>query len=134
MTKVIYCCGKIYHELDKRRVDRDQRDVAILRIEQLYPFHNDLITKIDAQYPQGASRVWVQEEPYNSGAYLHVCDMFQEELGWDRPEYIGRPRSSTPATGSKAMHKIEQEEVISGAIGASPDGEKTKTQVAAAKA
>lgn len=134
VTKVIYCCGKIYHELDKRRVDRDQRDVAILRIEQLYPFHKELITEIDALYPQSASRVWTQEEPYNSGAYLHVCDMFHEGLGWDRPEYVGRPRSSTPATGSKAMHKIEQEEVISKAIGALPEGEKTQTQVATAKA
>ncbi len=134
VTKVIYCCGKIYHELDKRRVERDQRDVALLRIEQLYPFHNDLITQLDGQYPKSAPRVWVQEETYNSGAYLHICDMFQEELGWDRPAYIGRARSSSPATGSKAQHKIEQEQILTGAVGAIPEGDNATNKVAAAKA
>jgi len=136
VTKVIYCSGKIYHELDQRRVARDQRDVAILRIEQLYPFNKELIAKLDALYPQTAERVWVQEETYNSGGYLHICDMFQELMGWDRPVYVGRPRSSSPATGSKSMHKIEQELVISKAIGDAPEdnASKEKKAPAAAKA
>jgi len=134
VTKVIYCCGKVYHELDKRRADRDQRDVAILRIEQLYPFHQDLITEINARYPGAATRTWVQEETYNSGGYLHICDMFQEELGWDRPAYVGRARSSTPATGSKKQHKIEQEQILSDAVGAMPEGDNATNKVATAKA
>lgn len=138
VTKVMYCSGKIYHELDKRRVERDQRDVAILRIEQLYPFNNEMIAQLDAKYPKGAKRIYVQEETYNSGGYLHICDMFQTELGWDRPEYIGRARSSTPATGSKKQHKIEQEQILTDAIGALPEGEQAKTdgtsKVATAKA
>ncbi len=134
VTRVIYCSGKIYHEMDKRRVERDQRDVAILRIEQLYPFHVDLIAELDARYPQGAPRVWVQEETYNAGAYLHICDMFQTELGWDRPEYIGRARSSTPATGSKSQHKIEQEQILTDSIGAMPADESARVKVEAAKA
>jgi 2-oxoglutarate dehydrogenase E1 component len=134
VKRVIYCTGKIYHEMDKRRVERDQRDVAILRIEQLYPFHADLISELDAQYPKAAARMWVQEETYNAGAYLHICDMFQTELGWDRPEYIGRARSSTPATGSKKQHKIEQEQILTDAVGAEPEGEPAASTTAAAKA
>jgi 2-oxoglutarate dehydrogenase E1 component len=134
VKRVIFCSGKVYHELDKRRVDRDQRDIAILRIEQLYPFHSDLINELNGQYPEAAQRVYVQEETYNAGGYLHVCDMMQSELGWERPAYIGRGRSSTPATGSKSQHKIEQEQIITEAIGPKPEGEKSKEQVATAKA
>jgi 2-oxoglutarate dehydrogenase E1 component len=134
VQRVIYCSGKIYHELDKRRVERDQRDLAILRIEQLYPFHTDLITEINGRYPKSAKRVYVQEETYNAGAYLHVCDMMQTQLGWDRPEYIGRARSSTPATGSKSQHKIEQEQILVDAVGLKPEGDLAAKQVAAAKA
>ncbi|MGV6813802.1 MAG: 2-oxoglutarate dehydrogenase E1 component [Phycisphaerales bacterium] len=134
VKKVLYCSGKIYFELEKRRAELDRRDIAILRIEQLYPFHTGLIAEIDARYPKSESRVFVQEEPYNSGAFLHISDMFQTELGWDRPEYIGRARSSTPATGSKAQHKIEQEAVLEQAIGAIPESDSASAPVAAAKA
>jgi len=134
VKQVIYCSGKIYHELEKRRMDLDRKDIAILRIEQLYPFHADLISEIDALYPNSEQRFFVQEETYNSGAYLHICDMFQEVLGWDRPAYVGRARSSTPATGSKAQHKIEQEQILTQAVGAiSADAANAKT-VAGAKA
>jgi 2-oxoglutarate dehydrogenase E1 component len=134
VKKVIFCAGKIYHEMDKRRIERDQRDVSILRIEQFYPFHSELIDEINARYPAMAERVYVQEETYNAGGYLHVCDMMQTNLGWDRPEYIGRARSSTPATGSKTQHKIEQEEILTQAIGPKPAGEDEPVKVAAAKA
>ncbi|MDF1808437.1 MAG: 2-oxoglutarate dehydrogenase E1 component [Phycisphaerales bacterium] len=134
VKRVIFCCGKIYHELDKRREDLDQRDIAIVRIEQMYPFNGDLISKINSQYPESAERMYVQEETYNAGGYLHVCDMFQSVLDWERPEYIGRSRSSTPATGSKSQHKIEQEQIISDAIGPQPKDQSSKKTVAAAKA
>ncbi len=134
VKRVIYCSGKFYHEMDKRRVERDQRDIAILRIEQLYPFHTDLIESIDAKYPKAAERIYAQEETYNAGAYLHVCDMMQTELGWDRPSYIGRSRSSTPATGSKSQHKIEQEQILTDAIGPKPEAKSSDKKVAAVKA
>lgn len=136
ISRVIFCCGKIYHELDARRVERDQRDTAIVRIEQVYPFHHKLLEEIGSRYPEGAERVYVQEEPYNAGAYQFVNDMAQTELGWGRIAYIGRSRSSTPATGSKSQHKLEQEKLITQAIGPKPEqgGKASGKQVAAAKA
>lgn len=134
VKRVIFCSGKIYHEMDARRIERDQRDTAILRIEQLYPFHKNLIEELNARYPMSAERIYVQEETYNAGAYLFVCDMMQTMLGWDRPGYIGRARSSTPATGSKSQHKIEQEYILTQAIGPIPLGDESKQKVAAAKA
>lgn len=126
VKRVIYCTGKVYHELDARRVERDQRDTAIVRIEQVYPFHASMLEQINGLYPQKAERVFVQEETYNAGAYLFICDIVETELGWDRLKYIGRPRSSTPATGSKSQHKIEQENLLSQAIGPKPESEGTK--------
>ncbi len=136
VKRVIFCSGKVYHELDERRAERDQRDTAIIRIEQFYPFHHGLLDELNAQYPKGAERVYVQEEPYNAGGYLFVNDAVQTQLGWDRLAYIGRSRSSTPATGSKSQHKKEQERLLSEAIGPKPeaDGQSTpKPKVAAAQ-
>ncbi|MEX0876833.1 MAG: 2-oxoglutarate dehydrogenase E1 component [Phycisphaerales bacterium] len=135
VSRVILCSGKIYHELDARRIERDQRDTAIIRIEQLYPFHHELLKEISARYPETAERVYVQEEPYNAGGYLFVNDTVQSRLGWERLAYIGRLRSSTPATGSKSQHKIEQELLLTDAIGPKPEQDgKSKKKVAAAQA
>lgn len=136
VKRVIYCVGKIYHELNDRRVERDQRDTAIIRIEQLYPFHGEMLKELNERYPAKAERVFVQEETYNAGAYLFLIDMIESQLGWDRWSYIGRPRSSTPATGSKSQHKLEQENLLTKAIGPKPESEdSTKNKkVAAAQA
>ena len=136
VKRVLYCSGKFYHELDDRRIERDQRDTALIRIEQLYPFHHGLLAEIDALYPKGAQRAYAQEEPYNAGAFLFVNDTVQTLLGWDRLAYIGRSRSSTPATGSKAQHKKEQEHLLTQAIGPHPEPQEDKAQneVAAARA
>jgi 2-oxoglutarate dehydrogenase E1 component len=134
VKRVLLCSGKIYHELDARRNDLDRRDTAIVRIEQLYPFHGDMLQQIIDLYPKGVSIEYVQEETYNAGSWLYVSDMVQEKLGWDRPGYIGRARSSSPATGSKNQHKKEQEQIISQAIGAKPEESDSKSTVAAAQA
>lgn len=137
VKRVIYCVGKIYHELNERRKERDQRDTAIVRIEQMYPFHADLLKEINGRYPDSAERVFVQEETYNAGAYLFLADKIQTRLGWDRWGYIGRQRSGTPATGSKSQHKVEQENILTSALGPKPeqDDEKKKNKkVAAAQA
>lgn len=134
VKRVLLCSGKIYHELDARRSELDRRDTAIVRIEQLYPFHGDMLQEIIDQYPKGVNIEFVQEETYNAGAWLYVSDMVQEKLGWDRPVYIGRARSSTPATGSKNQHKKEQEQILTQAIGAKPEESDSKSTVAAAQA
>ncbi len=134
VKRVLLCSGKIYHELDARRELIERSDTAIIRIEQLYPFHADMLQEIVAQYPDGVSIEYVQEETYNAGAWLFVSDMVQEKLGWSRPAYIGRARSSSPATGSKSQHKIEQERILSDAIGQKPEESGKEKKVAAARA
>lgn len=119
VKRVIFCSGKIYHEMNDRRTANGRQDVALVRVEQLYPFHAEMARSILAAYPKSAEVVWVQEEPRNAGAYLFVADVFRSQLGVD-PKYIGRPASATPAVGSKKAHKHEQEDLIAAAVGAGP--------------
>lgn len=119
VTRVVYCTGKLYHELHERREATGKGDVAIVRIEQLYPFHTDAIRAIDARYPKSAKRVWVQEEPRNQGAFLFVADRFREELSIEL-SFIGRPACASPATGSERAHGVQQDVILSAAIAALP--------------
>ncbi|MEZ6242864.1 MAG: 2-oxoglutarate dehydrogenase E1 component [Phycisphaerales bacterium] len=121
VRKIVLCCGKIYFELNERRRELALDDVAIVRIEQVYPFHTELFAQIMGRYPDAAERVYVQEEPRNAAAYLFVSDQMQEKLGMERPRYIGRPAAGSPATGSKRQHKKEQEQILSEAIGPKPE-------------
>lgn len=145
VTKVIWCTGKIYHELDKRRTELGLKDVAIVRIEQLYPFDAKLAKKIMSLYPKaakaakaggGGGHVWAQEEPRNMGAYIFIADQFRTspELGVELA-YVGRPAMAAPAVGSKKMDKKQQESVLTGAIGAAakPDSGSEKPETAKAE-
>jgi 2-oxoglutarate dehydrogenase E1 component len=122
VKRVLFCCGKLYYELAERRKALAKRDVAIIRIEQLYPFHADLARKILGTYSKSAEVCFVQEEPRNAGAYIYLADFMREKLGIS-PQYIGRPASATPAVGSKRADKYLQEAVIAAAIGAKPKGD-----------
>ena len=113
---VILCSGKLYWELSERRDELAKNSIAIVRIEQFYPLHSDLLKSIIDRYPKAAKKVWVQEEPRNMGGYLFIRDMVQSTLGLDLG-YIGRPASASPAVGSKHMHKYEQEDILEEAIG-----------------
>lgn len=119
VTKVIVCCGKVYFELAERRRLLNQRTTALLRIEQLYPFHESMMKSMLAKYSAGKSFIYAQEEPRNAGAYMYVADQFRTRFKIEL-EYIGREASATPAVGSKRADKLQQEAVISSAIGAKP--------------
>ncbi len=134
VRRVMLCCGKIYWELDERRRAIGRDDVALVRVEQVYPFHTEMLREILAGYPKDAELAYVQEEPYNSAAYLFVANRLETELGIPSPVYIGRPSSGSPATGSKHQHKYEQEAIISKAIGPKPEQQPGQRQVAAAGA
>jgi 2-oxoglutarate dehydrogenase E1 component len=118
VSRVVYCSGKIYHELHEKRLARGVKDVAIVRIEQLYPFHTEMARAVDSRYPKSAQRVWVQEDPRNYGAYLSLADVFREQLGIDLSgdRYIGRAACPSPATGSEHAHKDEQEAILAAAL------------------
>ncbi len=130
VKRIIICSGKVFFDLADRRQAVQRGDVAILRLEQLYPFHTDMVKDILAQYPKDAERVYVQEEPRNAGAYLYAQDVFRTKLGIDLA-YIGRETSATPAVGSKKADHIQQDAVITAAIGANPGADKAHREVAA---
>jgi 2-oxoglutarate dehydrogenase E1 component len=134
VARVVLCCGKIYWELDERRRLLGREDIAIVRVEQIYPFHKEMLREILASYPKGAELVYAQEEPYNAAAYLFVANKLDIELGLPRPLFIGRPSSGSPATGSKHQHKYEQEAIISKTVGPKPEQKPEQRQVAAAGA
>lgn len=110
VDRVIFCTGKIYYELLQEREKRNLNNVALIRVEQLAPFPFDAIKSNAKQYPK-AKFYWVQEEPFNAGAYSFVAPHFQTVLGVT-PKYIGRPSSAAPSTGVLQYHNIEQAKVI----------------------
>ena len=116
VTRVILCSGKFYHELAERRDQAGRDDVALIRVEQIYPFHTALFKEITASYPAKAELCYAQEEPRNAGAGLFVLDRLRDELGLNG-RYLGRPMSPTPAVGSKRAHKHEQQALLDTIIG-----------------
>lgn len=116
--RILLTSGKVGVELLKQRALREQNDVVIIRIEQLYPIPHAELESALAAWPQGTPVYWVQEEPANMGAWyfmrVHFGDSFYGR--WPLVEAIMRPESASPATGSKKTHKIEQEELIEAAL------------------
>lgn len=110
-TKLVLCSGKIYYDLDRARRDRNIQHVAIVRLEQLYPFPQVQVDKLLKKY-KNAQLIWVQEEPVNMGA----ASFIQLQLGSLLKEIIARGQSASPATGFKKVHDAEQEEIIKEAL------------------
>jgi 2-oxoglutarate dehydrogenase E1 component len=119
VSQVILCSGKFYHDLAARRDKIGREDVAIVRVEQLYPFHAELFKEIAARYPAKAEVVYAQEEPRNAGGGLFILDRLRDKLGI-HGTYMGRPQSPTPAVGSKRAHKLEQQGLLDTIIGPVP--------------
>ncbi len=133
VQRVLLCCGKVYYDLmDRRREQGLEDQVAIVRVEQVYPLHAAKLEKIMETYPVAAERIWCQEEPKNAGAYQHFDLAVREALGWSPLRYIGRPASSSPATGSKKRHQRELEFFLGEAI--DEVGEKANANRTPAKA
>ncbi|MGD9693263.1 MAG: 2-oxoglutarate dehydrogenase E1 component [Phycisphaerales bacterium] len=125
VRRIVLCTGKLYHELDERRRAISKKDVAIIRVEQLYPLHVEALKETLASYPREVEVIWAQEEPQNMGAFRFMEAELRERVGLPGVRYVGRPRSGTPATGSKTQHKKQQESILSGAVGPLPsDGGK----------
>ncbi len=109
---VVLCSGKLYYDLVAAREDRERHDVAIIRLEQLYPLApTDLATAL-SPYPK-VPVLWAQEEPENMGAWPMLCRRFGMTLPGKRVlGMVSRPESASPATGSSASHKLEQQTLI----------------------
>ncbi len=117
VKRVLLCTGKIYYDLLEKRTELKRRDVAIVRVEQLYPLRDETLEAPLAVYPDGTPAFWVQEEPENMGAWRFWKARFGDRL-LDRLPFGGvyRPESASPATGSSAAHKIEQEMLVTKAF------------------
>ncbi len=110
VKRVVFCSGKVFYDVDRQREDVARDEVALIRVEQLYPCPGDDITAAYGRYP-GAEVVWLQEEPENMGAWPYMRWRLSEVLG--RPvTVIARPESASPATGSHKMHLAEQQDLI----------------------
>ena len=115
---VLICCGKIYWELAKEREELSRRDVAIVRLEQLYPLPMQELRAALAPYANGTPVYWVQEEPENQGAWRFLRSRLGVDL-FDRLPFSGvfRRAAASPATGSHNAHKLEQKELLMQAFG-----------------
>ncbi|HEX4342100.1 MAG TPA: 2-oxoglutarate dehydrogenase E1 component, partial [Verrucomicrobiae bacterium] len=118
VKRVLLCSGKIYYELDGYREETNHNDVAILRIEQLYPLPPESLHDVLKIYPDGTPVFWVQEEPKNMGGWRELRINFGDKLFDKYPlAGISRPPSPSPASGSAKRHKQEQSEIIKRAFG-----------------
>ena len=110
VKNLVFTSGKIYYELDEKRVELDNKDTAIIRIEQLYPFPNRYLEALIATYKNVNKYIWVQEEPKNMGPWFHVMDQFR--MVKLKIELISRDESAAPATGSSKRYYDRQTQII----------------------
>jgi 2-oxoglutarate dehydrogenase E1 component len=114
VRRVLLCSGKVYYELLDRRTALEAVDTAIVRVEQLYPLHEEMLRSILGRYRKAKEFVWVQEESQNMGGWSFMEPRLRA-LGY-KLEYVGRDASASPATGSLQIHKREQKELVEAAI------------------
>jgi 2-oxoglutarate dehydrogenase E1 component len=117
VRRVVFCSGKVYFDLLKARRKDAIRDVALVRVEQLYPFPTEDYEAVVARYPNAREVVWCQEEPQNQGAWYQIRHRLQEPLGQRRVVlYAGRAPAAAPATGIGKIHEAEQHSLIAAAL------------------
>jgi 2-oxoglutarate dehydrogenase E1 component len=112
-SAALLCSGKVYYDLLQEREERKRHDVAIVRVEQLYPLHDEDLAKALERLPNGKPVRWVQEEPENMGAWRSIRLRYLEKL-CGRWHFSGafRPAAASPATGSANSHKIETKQLM----------------------
>jgi 2-oxoglutarate dehydrogenase E1 component len=118
VTRILLSSGKVYYDLAAAREAKQAGDVALVRIEQLYPFAFADVQDVLLRYPLTAEVVWVQEEPQNMGAWRYIHEQVQPLIAQTRRilGYFGRPASAATATGSHRRHQQEQHELVEAAF------------------
>ena len=118
VKRVICCSGKVYYDLVKKREEREADDVAIIRVEQLYPFPHKVFGAELRKYPNATDIVWCQDEPQNQGAWFFVQHYLHENLlDGQKLGYAGRAASASPAVGYSHLHQEQQKNLIDAAFG-----------------
>jgi 2-oxoglutarate dehydrogenase E1 component len=128
VKRLVFCTGKLYYDLMARRAPH----VALVRVEQLYPWPHDEVARIVDLYPSVQEVVWAQEEPKNMGAWTYVSPRLRVSTGNAMiVRYIGRPERASPAEGYASAHKAEQERIVSEVVAPveQPAGTRRKTPV-----
>ena len=117
VRRVVLCSGKVYYDLLEARRKADNKEVAIIRIEQLYPFPEEELKEILTQYQHVKDFVWCQEEPKNQGAWYNCQHRMKRAVPqglW--LEYVGRPSSAAPAVGYMSLHLQQQKTLVEEAL------------------
>lgn len=114
VEKVLLCSGKVYYDLIAERAKlQKEQSIAIVRVEQLYPFRDDIARGILANYSSAKNIVWVQEEPKNQGSWFFMAPRLMEILGYGQTlSYAGRPEAASPATGYGKKHEYEKQQFL----------------------
>ena len=111
VKKVVFCSGKVYYDILEAQQKKKQKDVALVRMEQLHPFPEKQFNAIVKKY-KGAKLAWVQEEPSNMGCWSYMVRV----LPTTKFELVSRKASASPATGYSKVHKVEQEKIVNQAL------------------
>ena len=118
VKRIVVCSGKVYYDLVKKRTERGADDVAIVRIEQLYPFAHKAFGNEIKKYPNATEIVWTQDEPQNQGAWFFVQHYIHENMvDGQKLGYSGRAASASPAVGYSHLHQEQQKALVDGAFG-----------------
>jgi 2-oxoglutarate dehydrogenase E1 component len=121
VDRVIMCSGKVFYELLTRRQDDQINNVAILRLEQLYPFPSEQLMSELAKFPKVKDVVWCQEEPINQGAWYTSRHNFMQSIAKNQTLHVvARDLYAAPAEGSVRQHNMNQNQVIETALGILP--------------
>ena len=121
VRRVVLCTGKVYYALDAARQKAGQADVAIVRVEQLYPWPEAEVEAAVNRYGGGGAEVvWAQEEPKNRGAWGYAQPRLRELFPGRAPTYVGRDAAASPSTGSPAAHEREERELVADALSVPP--------------
>ncbi|MDI5452175.1 2-oxoglutarate dehydrogenase E1 component, partial [Salmonella enterica subsp. enterica serovar Cerro] len=117
VKRVVMCSGKVYYDLLEQRRKNSQKDVAIVRIEQLYPFPHKAVQEALQPYAHVHDFVWCQEEPLNQGAWYCSQHHFREVIPFGAAlRYAGRPASASPAVGYMSVHQKQQQDLVNDAL------------------
>ncbi|HAT23253.1 MAG: 2-oxoglutarate dehydrogenase E1 component [Pantoea sp.] len=117
VKRVVLCSGKVYYDLLEQRRKNEQTDVAIVRIEQLYPFPHKAVQEALKDYAHVQDFVWCQEEPLNQGAWYCSQHHFREVVPFGASlRYAGRPASASPAVGYMSVHQQQQQDLVNDAL------------------
>ena len=117
VTRLVMCSGKVYYDLVKQRTEKKIGDVAIIRVEQLYPFPHKALTAELKKYPKLEEVVWCQDEPQNQGAWFFVQHNILENMSDGmKLGYAGRPASASPACGYAHLHQEQQKSLLNAAF------------------